>query len=162
MTLTQISQLAQAIGSAAVVASLIFVGIQLRQSTKTTRAASHHAITEALNRVNLVWARDKDLTRIFLAGCEDRQALTLEERWRFDAVLRAYLHVCETMYTQAALGAGDRDLVDAEEAGIKSVFRSAGVQAWWMDNPFGFSRQFRRHIDHLVAGANDAPSRTRA
>jgi len=151
MTLAEISQISQTVGSAAVVASLIFVGVQLRQNTKATQASSHHAVSEALNRINLLWARNGDLARIWLLGMQDRGTLTPEERWRFDSTLRAYLHVCETMYMQAALGAGDSGIVIAEENGIKSVFSSAGVKEWWRENPFGFSPEFRNYVGKVIA-----------
>ena len=150
MTLAEISQISQTLGSAAVVASLIFVGVQIRQNTKATRAASHHAVSEALNQVNLLWARNSEVTRIWLAGLSDRRALTPEDRWRFDAIVRAYLHVCETMYMQAELGAGDSGIVVAEENGIKTVFASGGVREWWAENPFGFSPAFRKYVERLT------------
>ena len=65
-------------------------------------------------------------------------------------MVRAYLHVCETMYTQAGLGAGDCGIVMAEENGIKHVFSSHGVRDWWSDNPFGFSMEFRKYIEKLT------------
>ena len=150
MTLAEVSQISQTLGSAAVVASLIFVGVQIRQNTKTTRAASHHAVSEALNQVNLLWARNSEVTRIWLAGMSDRGALTPEDRWRFDSIVRAYLHVCETMYMQAELGAGDAGIVVAEESGIKTVFASGGVKEWWAENPFGFSPAFRKYVERLT------------
>ena len=150
MTLAEISQISQTVGSAAVVASLIFVGVQIRQNTKATRAASHHAVSEALNQVNLLWARNSEVTRIWLAGISDRGALTPEDRWRFDSIVRAYLHVCETMYMQAELGAGDSGIVMAEENGIKTVFASGGVREWWAENPFGFSPAFRKYVERLT------------
>lgn len=150
MTLTEIADISQTLGSAAVVASLIFVGIQIRQNTKATKATSHHAISEALNRINLLWARNGEVTKLWLSGMHDRRALTPEERWRFDSTARAYLHVCETMYTQAAFGAGDPGIVIAEENGIKTVFSSAGVREWWAENAFGFSAEFRNYIGRLI------------
>jgi hypothetical protein len=149
VNLTEVSEIAQTLGSAAVVASLIFVGFQIRQNTKATRAASHHAVSEALNRINILWARNEDVTRIWLSGISNRQALTPQERWRFDSTVRAYLHVCETMYTQADLGAGDFTIVTAEENGIKAVFSSEGVKEWWAENPFGFSPDFRDYVGRL-------------
>lgn len=153
MTLAEISELSQTIGSAAVVASLVFVGVQVRQNTKATRAASHHAVSEALNQINLLWAKNGDATRIWLSGLHDRRALTPEERWRFDSTLRAYLHVCETMYIQADLGAGNSEIVMAEENGIKTVFASSGVREWWAENPFGFSVAFRKYVEKLTKTA---------
>jgi hypothetical protein len=150
MTLAEISEISQTLGSTAVVASLIFVGIQIRLNTKATQAASHHAISKALNGINLLWARNGEVTRIWLSGIQDRGALTPEQRWRFDSTVRAYLHVCETMYTQADLGAGDLGIVLAEENGIKTVFSSIGVREWWAENPFGFSIEFRNYIEKLT------------
>jgi hypothetical protein len=150
MTLADISQISQTLGSAAVVASLIFVGVQIRQNTKVTRAESHHAVSEALNQVNLLWARNSEATRIWLSGMSDRRALTPEHRWRFDSMMRANLHVCETMYTQVDLGTGDHGIVVAEEDGIKTVFSSDGVREWWTENPFGFSPGFRRYVEKLT------------
>ena len=80
MTLQDISALSQIVSGLAVVASLVFVGLQIRQNTRATQAASHHAVSEALNRVNLSWAENADVTRIWIAGRDDRQALTEEER----------------------------------------------------------------------------------
>lgn len=156
MTLAELSEISQTLGSAAVVASLIFVGVQIRQNTKATQAASHQAVSEALNRINLLWARNSEVTRVWLSGLNDRAALTPEERWRFDSTVRAYLHVCETMYTQAALGAGDMGIVLAEENGIKTVFSSAGVREWWAENPFGFSTEFRGYVERLTASKPEA------
>ncbi len=152
MTLNEISEISQAIGSIAFVASLIFVGVELRQNTKSALAQSHHAVSEALNRINLIWVQSAEVTRIWFLGMSQRGALSPEERWRFDSLMRAYLHVCETMYTQSKLGAGDHAIVLAEETGIKTVFGSAGVREWWAENPFGFSSEFRTYIDRLIAG----------
>ena len=153
MNLTELSQIAQAPGSVAVIASLIFVGWQTRQNTITTRAASHHAVSEALNRLNILWARDGEVTRIWLTGIRDRRALSPEDQWRFDSTIRAYLHVCETMYLQADLGAGDFGIVMAEEKGIRTVFASEGVREWWAGNPYGFSQGFRNYVESLI-GSN--------
>ena len=64
MTLAELSDLAHAVGAVAVVASLIFVGIQIRQNTRATRAASHHAVSQALNHINFSFAENADVTKI--------------------------------------------------------------------------------------------------
>jgi hypothetical protein len=150
LSLGAIYQLAQIIGSMAVVMSLVFVGLELRRNTRVTRAASHHAVTGSLNDLNMFWAGNANVTTIWLAGLSDRSALPPEERWRFDSMLRSYLHVCETMFIQAALGAGDEGIVTAEENGIKQVFTSQGARDWWKDNPYGYSTSFRTYIDGLM------------
>jgi hypothetical protein len=149
-SLVAIYQLAQIIGSTAVVTSIVFVGLELRRNTKVTRAASHHAATASLNELNMFWAGNAEITKIWLMGLDSRNALSSEERWRFDSMLRSYLHVCETMFVQAVLGAGDESIVTAEENGIRRVFSSQSARDWWKENPYGFSTAFRAYIDALV------------
>jgi hypothetical protein len=153
LSLSEIYEFAQIIGSTAVVTSLVFLGLELRRNTKVTRAASHHAVTASLNNLNMFWAGDAEATRIWLAGLNDRNALSPEERWRFDSILRSYLHICETMFVQAVLGAGDDGIVMAEENGIRQIFSSQSARDWWKDNPFGFSSAFRAYIDGLMVAS---------
>ena len=157
LSLSAVYEFAQIIGSTAVVTSLVFVGLELRRNTRVTRAASHHAVTASLNNLNLFWAGDTEVARIWLAGLNDRNALSPEERWRFDSILRSYLHVCETMFVQAALGTGDEGIVTAEENGIRHIFTSQSTRDWWKDNPFGFSSAFRAYIDGLMVASRGCP-----
>jgi hypothetical protein len=156
MTLEEISSIGQLVAAAATVASLVFVGLQIRQNTRATRAASHNSVSDSLNEINRMFAENADLAKIWLAGMADRQALTAEERWRFDSTARAYMHVCETMYIQAGLGTGDKSVLHAEEEGIRLSFASPGMRQWWAENPYGFCSEFRAYIAKLARSAEAA------
>ena len=156
MTLEELAYISQIIGVVAVFASLIFVGVQIRQNTRATRAASHNAVSDSLNEINRMFAENADLTRIWVAGAANRQALTPEERWRFDSTMRAYLHVCETMFIQAGLGTGDKSVLQAEEEGIRRTLAAPGVREWWTENPYGFCAEFRTYVAKLVASVEKA------
>jgi hypothetical protein len=153
MTFEEINAIGQTVAAVATVASLVFVGLQIRQNTRATRAASHNSVSDSLNEINRMFAENADLTKIWLAGMADRQALTAEERWRFDATARAYMHVCETMFIQAGLGAGDKSVLLAEEEGIRRVMASPGVREWWAENPYGFCTEFRTYVAKLTRPA---------
>jgi hypothetical protein len=150
VTLEEINYASQIFGVVLIFASLVFVGLQIRQNTLATRAASHNAVSNSLNEINRMFAENADLTKIWLKGMADRQALTPEERWRFDSTARAYMHVCETMYIQAGLGAGDKSVLYAEEDGIKLAFTSPGMREWWAENPYGFCPEFRGYVAKLT------------
>ena len=150
MTIENISNIAQALAAVATVVSLLFVGVQIRQNTGATRAAAHHNVSNSLNELNLMFAPNADGTKTFVAGMQDRKALSLEEKWRFDSVIRAYMHVCETMFVQAELGSGDDSIRLAEEEGIKTVMASPGSREWWDENPYGFCTEFRSYVAGLA------------
>lgn len=151
MTLEDIYYVGQTIAVVAIVGSLAFVGVQIRQNTRATRAASHNSVSDSLNEINRMFAENADLTKIWLAGLNDRAGLTAEDRWRFDSTLRAYMHVCVTMFIQAGLGAGDKGIMFAEEQGMRMVMRSPGPREWSDQNPYGFCTEFRAYVEGLAA-----------
>ncbi len=157
MTLENIYYAGQTIAVVALVVSLIFVGIQIRQNTLATRAASHNEVSNSLNQINRMFAENADLTRIWLSGADNRQALTAEERWRFDSTLRAYMHVCETMFVQSRLGVGDKSIMLAEQDGVRTVLASPGGGEWWAENPYGFCAEFRAYVANLAKSGKLAP-----
>lgn len=154
MSLEEFYYISQIVAVVGIFASLVFVGLQIRQNTRATRAASHNAVSDSLNEINRMFAENADLTKIWLTGMANRQALSAEERWRFDSTARAYLHVCETMFIQAGLGAGDKSVMHAEEEGIRTAFASPGVREWWAENPYGFCAEFRTYVTKLTQSAD--------
>ena len=53
MTLEQLSALAQIIGAGAVLASLIFVGLQIRQNTHSQRVVAVESLAAAIAAMNV-------------------------------------------------------------------------------------------------------------
>ena len=153
MTLEEIYCVSQIVAVIGIFGSLVFVGLQIRQNTRATQAASHHAVSNSLNEINRLFIESEEVTKIWLAGLNDRQGLSPEDRWRFDSMLRAYMHVCETMYIQADLGTGDKEIMLSEEKGIRTVLASPGCREWWTENPYGFGAKFRTYVAALAKTA---------
>ena len=137
------------VGAIAVVVTLIYLVVQIRHSTRATRAASHHAITDSLNVGNIAQAQDAELAQIFLSGCEDRARLTDVERQRFDMLMISYFHALDSLFYSAQIGTGEMDLLKAEEPGVAQLVSSAAVSDWWENNPYGFSVPFRKWVEGL-------------
>ncbi len=104
MGIMELGAIGELVSGIAVVASLIFVGLQVRQNTATTRAASHHAITDSFNEGNWLLARDPTLSELYLRGHEGRDQLNAVEWWQYSCVpgFRAYV---ESFFPDSATGA---------------------------------------------------------
>ena len=149
MTLGQLGSLGEFLAAIATLATLIYLALQIRQNTRATRAASHHAITDSMNRGNLSITRDPEVARIWVTGNADRRALSEEERARYDMLVLSYFHVFDTLHYQARVGAGDKDLLLAEERGLAYLFTLPGIREWWDENPYAFSPEFRSYIEQF-------------
>lgn len=150
MTIQDLGSIGELIAAIATVATLVYLALQIRRNTSSTRAASFQAATDARNQVNLSITQNAELARIFLEGCADRSSLSPEDRVRFDFTCLSYIHVVETMHYQASVGAGERILVEAEERSLVDLLSTAGVREWWLDNPYAFGPEFRSYIDGFL------------
>ena len=65
MTLGELGSLGEFLAAIATLATLIYLAVQIRQNTLATRAASHHAITDVMNKTNHLVIGDAEVAR----GC---------------------------------------------------------------------------------------------
>jgi hypothetical protein len=145
-----IGAMGEIIGALVVFLTLVYLALQIRQNTHATRAASHHAITDALNQLNLTLAADEKIAGIWIGGMNDRSSLTDVQRERYDALLRAYMHACDTMYYQAQVGAGDNGLWKAEERYLALILTSAGGKDWFEENSSSISPGFLSALLNII------------
>ena len=145
-----IGAIGEIVGAIAVFVTLVYLALQIRQNTIQSRASSHHAISDSLNQINILFGQSTEVSALFLMGLEDRLSLTDAQRWQFDSIMRAYFHVCETMYFQADVGTGDQGIATAEEQGMIAMLGALGGREWWDQNPYGFSTEFRAYVDRLT------------
>ena len=73
---------AELAGGAAILASLIFVAIELRQNTLATLSTSYQATTDSLNQINLLSVTEPELIRILASGHDSYYDLSREDQIR--------------------------------------------------------------------------------
>lgn len=158
MTLEELAYISQIIGVIAVLASLIFVGLQIRQNTKAIKATSHHAVTDSFNAINNIILSDPTVARRWRLALEGSKELDEDERISVDFMLLANMRIFETLYYQYTNGTLDKKLFDAELKTLKWSVTFPGVQAWWATNPISLSAEFRAFIDGLIRDAQKEAS----
>ena len=119
MTAANISDLAQALAAVATVIGLFFVGYQIRQNTRATRAAAHHSVSDSLNEMNRMFAESADLTKIWLTGMQDRKALSPEDAG-------GSIRLCAPTCTSAKRCSSSPNWVVAMTASVSPKRRASG------------------------------------
>ncbi len=155
MTLETLYYVSQIVAVIAIFASLIFVGVQVRQNTKALKATSHHAVTDSFNAINNLIASDPKVARIWRLALVGSEELDEDERISADFMRLAYMRIFETLYYQYKNGTLDKKLFDAELKTLKwTVSEHTGFPAWWAVNPISLSDEFRAFIDGLIRDAH--------
>ena len=75
------------VGAIAVVVAIGYLAVQIRQNTRSLRAATHHSSARSATETQDLCAQSDDLSRVFRIGSREREELTEDERQRWDAML---------------------------------------------------------------------------
>ena len=155
MTLAELSDISQALGGVAILASLIFVGYQIRQNTRALKATSHHAVTDSFNAINTLLITDPRVARLWRVGLADWASLDEDDRTSVSYIFLAYMRIFETLHYQYGAGVLEEKLFEAELNTLKWSFANPGVRQWWAGNPISFSTEYRAFIDGLIRDAQE-------
>lgn len=130
MDLTHLANLGEFIGGVAVVVTLIYLAIQVRQANETDRKAGMTEILTLYERHAATVGSDEHVES-FLKGLRDYWGLGPTERVKFNMCMAGYVNVIETIVTYAGpLGEGEKPpFVDAYFGA--RLFAYAGFREWW-------------------------------
>ena len=85
MSWDAIAALAELAGALAVIATLVYLTVQLRQNSALLKASIATASRESTNQLTGLLASDREALRVFYAGLESRTDLEKLDRQHFDA-----------------------------------------------------------------------------
>src|SRR5947199_2375886 len=105
-----ISAISQLVGSLAVVLSVLYLAVQVHQSTRVARLATQDAAATALRDVTKPLMENAELERIWRVGLEDISAISIEERARFFHAIYQFLKAFETIHFHYVYGLMDKHL----------------------------------------------------
>jgi hypothetical protein len=158
MTLETLSLLSQIAGVAAVFASLIFVGIQIREQANATRAQTEQAIASNWLGVAEVISSNAEA---FGAGLVSSNAtfadLSDAERMRFMTTIFALFKHYENMYLQFQKGRIREAEWQPWSNHAQMYFHQPGVQNWWQLRKSAFSPVFCAFLDECVEPSELSP-----
>jgi hypothetical protein len=85
-----ISAIGQMAGALAVLITLIYLAIQLKQNTAAVATSTYESTMSGFNQINVVVASNSDLASLLDRGCQKSDMLTSIEIVQFNFILRCY------------------------------------------------------------------------
>ena len=147
-----VGALAELVGAAAVVASLVYLANQIRHSSRSVEAATNHAIARGRNELNLALAVNPALSDLVIRGGRDYASLQPEERQRYNVYIISILNIFEDAYVQYSKGLASRELWEENLSVLSHQFAQPSAQEWWRDRSefYVMSSAFRREVDSVI------------
>lgn len=151
MSLEDIYYISQIVAAVAIVGSLAFVGVQLRQAERTQRAAMHQGRTQRGMDMAL---RSADPPMVEAIGSFIRVApeTTPDHFMRANALLRAMILNLDDVVWQQKAGLLDKQTLDNTLAPMRRMFAMKGIRALWQMVRTTYSNETAALVDTLVIG----------
>ena len=151
LTLEQVYYLTEIIGVIAVVASIIYLAIQVKQSTQATRSETSNVTTNSAMNQYLLLATDTELLDIFQRGSRDPKSLADLELGRFYSFIFSTLLNWQNFYYHKQKNEIDAERWTPWESLMSDVFSLPGFKALWAVRQQYFQKDFRHFVDRLMS-----------
>jgi hypothetical protein len=152
MTLQDWGALGELIGGVAIIVSLIYVGLQVRQGTHATRAATSQAFTDQYISV-LPPLREPGFAEIFWRGLRGLHNLQGSEKVVFMSFIATFLRIFEAFYFQEKDGAFDTRLFGGWSNTFIDLFTYEGPREVLEIRNHWYSAQFVEYLQDRIAKA---------
>ena len=148
--LQTLANIGEIIGAVTVVLSLIYVAVQIRQSTQAQRTENYSRALDRLAAMQSSLSQDDQFSLIFSKGVLDTTKLTPQERLRFTWSLYEAFGAFEFMFHASKTDAIPEEVWRRWSAGLAWWLTFPGVQIWWASRPIPFTESFTLFVESLL------------
>jgi hypothetical protein len=159
MSLEQASYLSQIVAALAVLASLVFVGFQLRQNTQSQKLVAVSSLSAAIAAINVPAMQSAALGEALARATRDWSGASREQRVLTHFFLFSYFKLGENAWYQHTRGVLDATQWSGWETMLRVFYHSPGVQnAWWPRRRLAYAPAFQAYLATTPAPPPDVGS----
>ncbi|MEZ5961661.1 MAG: hypothetical protein R3C30_14750 [Hyphomonadaceae bacterium] len=153
--LARILQIGELTAAVAVIISVIFVGVEIRQNSQAqVQATTQAAVSDYVSSLELI-ADNREFACLYTQGAHDFEALDAADRLRFSAFYMSTYYQLQEMHRLSEKGAIDADTWSGFHSLLQETTRYPGVRQWFAVRRSWFSVRFQTYVDELM---REAPS----
>jgi hypothetical protein len=147
-----IGAIGEAVGAAAVVASLLYLAIQVRGSIRASAVEAKLESTRLLNHFIDLLIENPELNDLFMRGIDDLDQLSKEEYYRFSNMSLKAFWFFSASHFQFKMGTLAEDDFHESRSVLRYWLRRPGCRAWWERlGKDSVSPTFRDFVDSEIA-----------
>ena len=147
MSLEAINTWAQLIAAIGVIGSLFYLGVQIRQNTRSMRAVVVDSLAQSFADLVRPMAQDIVLARAFATAGADWHKASEDGRARALPLFFATFKLFENAWFQRRQGTLDPEQWEGWDPYIRLYFHQPGVKAWWQMRRMVFAPGFRDYLE---------------
>ena len=148
--LDRIHKIGELVAAIAVVISLLFVGIEVKQNNNIQRQQATRSLSRDWSDATASF-QDPELACLFVRLGNERETLTAQEATQIEAVIWRIYKVYEELQYQYEQGMIDESVWSGFKRLMVTEMTYESYRAWWHGYQKTFSPRFREYMDTIVA-----------
>ncbi len=148
--LSDLAHLAEIVGALAVIVSLVYVGIQVKDSVGASRSASVNDANVALQSWYLEVGTNEQASALFYRGLMSAEALPAAEEFQFLMTFHGVFLAFQNSYWLTEEGTLDPELLESLTAAILGVKDTPGMRRYWRQRKSYLNASFGEYVEQLL------------
>ena len=157
MTLLEWGALGELIGGIAIIGSLLYVGVQVKNSARATRSATANDASVHMQAWYLEIGSDAEKSAVFLNGMANPDSLSREEFFQFTMMTHAAFLAFQNAYYLSQEGTLDPGIQRSITNIILGVKDQPGLHVYWNERKQLLYPGFVEFVDDLLASDEHMP-----
>ncbi len=149
MPLREWASIASVVSAVALVVSVIYVSIQIRNNTRAVRASAFQQVVDSFAGISLDIAKDRVLVDLYLRGSQEFASLSEVERAQYSLMLLSFLRRAENVFFQTEIQLLQSEHWSGIRESIKAIVAPPGARDCWGAIKGRLNPEFRAFIDKL-------------
>jgi hypothetical protein len=131
MSLEDLGNIGEFVAAVAVVVSLIYLAVQIRQNTRSVRMASHHSISTTMHELSKTMVYEPAVADLWRRGSHDLDSLSNDERMRFETIAAWLFRMYEELFPYHKRGQIEANFWKTRSRNMLAYLTLPGVRQWW-------------------------------
>ena len=159
--LESLANLGEIIGAVAVVVSLVYLAVQVRQNTRAQRTENFSRALDRIAAIQSSLSGDSETAVVVAKGVVDPENLTPRERIRFTWAMYELFGAFEFIFLASRETAIPEEVWERWSSAGAWWLALPGVQVWWQIRPIPFTRSFTAYVEALLENNPTDPETSR-
>jgi hypothetical protein len=147
MTLSDLGDLGDLLGGIGVIATLVYLSLQIRANTREVRAASLDTVATSHFEIQRILGQEPGLAKIWFDGLKGEVELSEVDAQRFWFLLLTVARRWERAFLKSRSGTLDTEAWAGIEAEYIAIFSNPGAKSCWKSIRRGFSSDFVEFVN---------------
>ena len=144
-----IGAIGEIVGAGAVILTLIYLAAQIRQNTRSVRAAAIDAAITHVSNVRETIFVNADIAAIYVDGGKDPMSLDEKSLVRYRLLIHNILLSLSNIHQQSTLTGLSKSNWETQKSVILRIISTPGGMWFWENYRHEFEESFREEVDIL-------------